>query len=36
MLIAELKENGLISDEDIAAGIHCMHPKFLEHQLAAS
>jgi hypothetical protein len=31
MLVAELKEQGLITDEDIAAGIHCMHPKFLEH-----
>jgi len=36
MLIAELIEDGIITKEDVAAEIHCMHPKFLEHQLAAS
>lgn len=36
MLIQELQEDNLITKEDIAAEIHCMHPKFLEHQLETS
>ena len=36
MLVEELVENGLITKQDVAAEIHCMHPSFLEHQLAAS
>ena len=36
MLVEELVEDGKITKEDVAAGIHCMHPAFLEHQLAAS
>jgi aryl-alcohol dehydrogenase-like predicted oxidoreductase len=36
MLIEELIEDGLITKEDVAAEIHCMHPRFLEHQLHAS
>jgi diketogulonate reductase-like aldo/keto reductase len=36
MLVQELVEQGLISQEDVANEIHCMHPKFLEHQLQAS
>ena len=31
MLTAELIEDGLIEKKDVAAEIHCMHPKFLEH-----
>lgn len=33
ILVAELVEEGLITKEDVAAEIHCMHPKFLENQL---
>ena len=33
ILIEDLKEQGVITDADVAAGIHCMHPNFLEHQL---
>ena len=33
MLVQELQEDGLITKEDVAAEIHCMHPKYLEHQL---
>mmetsp|Transcript_16556 Transcript_16556/g.28162 ORF Transcript_16556/g.28162 Transcript_16556/m.28162 type:complete len:326 (+) Transcript_16556:177-1154(+) len=36
MLTQELIEEGLITREDVAAEIHCMHPRFLEHQLEAS
>jgi aryl-alcohol dehydrogenase-like predicted oxidoreductase len=36
MLIAELVEEGKISEKDVAAGIHCINPSFLEHQLSAS
>ena len=36
MLVEELVEDGHITKEDVAAEIHCMHPAFLEHQLAAS
>lgn len=35
-LIGDLKEQGLITDADVSAGIHSMHPNFLEHQLRAS
>lgn len=31
-LIEDLINDNLISQDDIAAGIHCMHPNFLEHQ----
>jgi aryl-alcohol dehydrogenase-like predicted oxidoreductase len=31
VLIEELFEKELITTEDIAGGIHCMHPSFLEH-----
>jgi len=31
MLVAELIEDGHISKEDVAGGIHCMHPNFLQH-----
>ena len=31
ILIEELKEQGLVTDADFAAGIHSMHPNFLEH-----
>ena len=30
-LIEELIESGMISREDVAGGIHCMHPNFLRH-----
>jgi len=33
VLIEELIEKELITQEDVAGGIHCMHPNFLEHQL---
>ena len=36
ILVAELIEEGLITKEDVAAEIHCMHPAFLENQLEAS
>ena len=36
ILLEDLKEQGVISDLDVAAGIHCMHPGYLEHQLKAS
>ena len=36
MLIEELIEQELITKEDVAADIHCMHPSFLDHQLKAS
>ena len=36
ILLKDLKEQGVITDLDIAAGTHCMHPKFLEYQLRAS
>jgi len=36
MLVQELVEEGVITQEDVAAEIHCMHPRFLEHQLKAS
>ena len=36
MLINEMLEDKLIKTEDVAAQIHCMHPKFLQHQLDAS
>lgn len=35
-LIQDLKDQELITDEDVAGGIHCMHPNFLAHQLDAS
>lgn len=31
MLVQELIEQEKISEGDVAAGIHCMHPNFLEH-----
>ena len=31
MLVDERVEDGLISKEDVAAEIHCMHPDFLAH-----
>ena len=31
MLVAKLVEEGTISESDVAGGIHCMHPNFLEH-----
>jgi len=31
ILVEDLKEKGVITDADVAAGIHSMHPKFLEH-----
>jgi len=31
MLVQELVEQEKISEGDVAAGIHCMHPSFLEH-----
>lgn len=31
MLVQELIEKELITQEDVAAEIHCMHPNFLEH-----
>jgi hypothetical protein len=31
MLIEELIEENLITKEDIAAEIHCMHPEYLNH-----
>ena len=30
-LIEELIEEGKITKEDVAGGIHCIHPEFLEH-----
>lgn len=36
MLVAEMVENMLVTKEDVAGGIHCMHPNFLQHQLNAS
>ena len=35
-LVEELIDDGLITKEDVAGGIHCMHPNFLDHQLKAS
>ena len=35
-LIEELISDGLITKEDVAGEIHCMHPNFLDHQLKAS
>jgi hypothetical protein len=32
-LIEELTESGMITKEDVAGGIHCMHPNYLKHQL---
>lgn len=31
VLIEELIEKELITEKDVAGGIHCMHPNFLEH-----
>ena len=31
VLLEDLKNEGVIEDSDVAAGIHCMHPGFLEH-----
>ena len=31
MLIQQLTEDNLITKEDVAAEIHCMHPSFLDH-----
>lgn len=36
ILIQEMMEKNLISQEDVAAGIHCMHPNYLEHQFEQS
>ena len=36
MLIEELIEQEIITKEDVAADIHCMHPSFLDHQLKES
>ena len=36
MLVDELVEQGLITKEDVAAQIHCMHPAYLAHQLEAT
>jgi len=33
MLTADLIEQGLIEESDVAGSIHCMHPAFLQHQL---
>ena len=30
-LIEQLVDEGLITQEDVAGGIHCIHPRFLEH-----
>ena len=35
-LVEDLISDGLITKEDVAGGIHCMHPNFLDHQLKAS
>jgi len=35
-LIEELTDIGMITKEDVAGGIHCMHPNYLKHQLEAS
>lgn len=35
-LVDQLIEEGKITAEDVAGGIHCMHPDFLEHQFQAS
>lgn len=31
VLLEDLKSQGVITDADVAAGIHSMHPGFLEH-----
>ena len=36
VLIDDLIEKKFITEDDIAGGIHCMHPKYLEHQLEQS
>lgn len=36
LLISQLVEEGHISAEDVAGGIHCIHPAFLQHQLSSS
>jgi aryl-alcohol dehydrogenase-like predicted oxidoreductase len=36
VLIEQLIDDGQIEKEDVAGGIHCMHPNFLKHQLDAS
>ena len=36
ILLKDLKEQGVITDLDVAEGTHCMHPNFLEYQLRAS
>lgn len=35
-VIAALIKNGLISDQDVVGGVHCMHPEFLSDQLSRS
>lgn len=35
-LIEQLVDEGQITQEDVAGGIHCIHPRFLEHQLEMS
>jgi aryl-alcohol dehydrogenase-like predicted oxidoreductase len=32
ILIQDMLDKNLITKEDVAAGIHCMHPHYLEHQ----
>ena len=31
ILVEELISDGKITKEDVAGGIHCMHPNFLAH-----
>ena len=35
-LLKDLKEQGVITDQDVASGTHCMHPNYLEYQLRTS
>jgi aryl-alcohol dehydrogenase-like predicted oxidoreductase len=34
--VQDLIDSSTISKEDVVAGIHCMHPKYLEQQFEAS
>lgn len=33
LLVDQLVESGKVTKEDVASGIHCMHPNFLAHSL---
>ena len=31
VMVEQLVDDGLVTREDVAGGIHCMHPNFLDH-----